>query len=227
MPTAVSGTLEFVQHIADGRVVQSGNLAVSIMPFAYEVDGHQYEYAGVTNQAVTDDANNYIYIDHNGTLQVTTAGWPDNTCIRLALVTASGGVITAIQNKRIFLVATLDKEITFENSEGESSTTSTSWQQKLRLTTPDLPTGDYLVEWYCEIKHSNATQSEFIEARIEIGDTTEKGFSAWAFPAWDDFSGMAFAEGISGVQTFDLDFRVQGGGTAYIRRARILFRRIQ
>lgn len=227
MPATVEGTVSLEVYLEVGRVKSDGDLSVAILSFNYEMDGEKGSYVGAVSQSVTDDTMNYVYLDKVGTLQINTTGFPVNTLIRLARVKAQGGVITNIYDERVLLSAQLDKEIQTAQSGGQSTTTSTSWQQKLRLTTTDLPEGDYLCEWYCETKHSNATQSEFVECRIEINDAVEAGFIAWAFPVWDDFGGMTFAEGISGVQTFDIDYRVQGGGTAYIRRARILFRRIQ
>lgn len=227
MPATVEGTVSLEVYLEVGRVKSDGDLSVAILSFNYEMDGEKGSYAGAVSQSVTDDTMNYVYLDNTGTLQINTTGFPVNTLIRLARVKTLSGVITNIYDERVLLSGQLDKEITFGKSAGESSTTSETWQQKLRVTTAALPLGDYLIEWYCEIKHSNATQSEFIEVRVDINDTAEQGFSAWAFPAWDDFSGMAFAEGVSGVQNIDLDYRRQGGGTAYLRRARILLRRIQ
>lgn len=227
MPTQVEGTIEFVQHIADGRVVQSGNLAISIMPFNYEVDGKRAEFVGVTNQAVTDNASNYVYVDHEGNLQVTTVGWPDNTHVRLALVTASGGVIIAIQNKRVFLVAALDKEINYESDEAIDTTALTDWQEKLKLSVVGIPVGIYLIQWYCEMKHSNNTLSEYAEARVMVDDTTEIGQSLWPYGNYEDMAGFrVYDVGSAGDHEFDIDFRVQGGGTAYIRRARLFLWRI-
>lgn len=228
MPVTVQGTVDLDAYAAPGRVKMHQDLSIMVNPFSYEVDGKRQFYAGVMGQVVTDNTMNYVYLDKSGTLQVNTTGFPEESHVRLARVsTQPAGLIRDIIDERVFLTAALDLEITFASSQGESSTPSTDWQQKLRLTTPDLPEGDYLIEWYAEMKHSNSTLNEYIEARIELNDDTEIGYSAWSFPAWDDFSGMAFAEGISGVKTFDMDFRAQGGGTAYLRRARMLFRRLQ
>jgi len=227
MPVQVQGTVDLDAHVAPGRVKMHQDLSIMINPFSYEVDGKRNHYAGVLGQSVTDDATNYVYLNTAGTLQVNTTGFPDESHIRLARVITLDGLIRDIIDERVLLTGSLDLEITYATSGGQSSTTETTYQQKLRLTTPDLPLGDYLIEWYAEVKHSNATQSEYVQARVEVDDTSEIGICEWCFPAWDDFGGMSFAESVSGVHTFDLDFRIQGGGTAYIRRARMLFRRLK
>jgi hypothetical protein len=227
MPVQIQGTVDLDAHVAPGRVKMHQDLSFMVNPFSYEIEGNRNHYAGVLGQAVTDNSTNYVYLDNTGTLQVNTTGFSEGPLIRLARVITLDGLIRDIIDERVFLTGAMGLELTFEQSAGESSTTETTYQQKLRLTTPDLPEGDYLIEWYCEINHSNAAQGEYVDVRIELNDSSELGYSAWPFPAWDEFSGMAFAEGISGVKTFDLDFRVQNGGTAYIRRARLLFRRIR
>jgi hypothetical protein len=226
MPVTVTGIVGVEAVISSGRIHADGNLTIAVLAFNYEVDGKRQTFAGAINQAVTDDDLSYVYLDHTGSLVINTTGWSSNTHIRIGRVTAANGLITALNDDRVLLAAQLDREVNEDKSGGESSTTLTSWQQKLRLTTPALPAGKYVVEWYAEIKHSNTTQSEYIEARIESEDTTELGYCAWAFPAWDDFGGFAVADLGAGVQNLDIDYRAQGGGTAYIRRARILLWRI-
>jgi hypothetical protein len=227
MPTQVTGTIEFVQHIADGRVLKSSSLKISVMPFFYEVDGKRESFDGVVSQAVTDDAMNYVFIDNDGDLQVNTTGWPNNTHIRLAIVATSGGSIVEIENHRVFLAAGLAREINWEKDDALETTTSTDWQEKISLSGVQLPAGTYMVEWYAEVKHINDTIGQYCEARVEADDSVEIGFSSWHFSTWEDFGGMilhTFAT--DGTHHFDIDFRAQGGGTAGIRRARLLVWRI-
>ena len=57
-----------------------------------------YSYAGGTDIAVTNNATNYVEINTSGALVINTTGWtstPSNLC-HLAVVVASGGVITSI-----------------------------------------------------------------------------------------------------------------------------------
>jgi hypothetical protein len=108
----------------------------------------------------------------------------------------------------------------------ESSTTSSSFQQKLRLTTTDLPEGDYIIHFYCETWQSNAADA--VEWQVELNDTT---VIATAEQEPDDINDRFSYGGhdiltLSGVNTFDIDWREQRGSTAYIRRARLVLWRV-
>jgi hypothetical protein len=128
---------------------------------------------------------------------------------------------------RVILTATLDKEINYESDEAADTTALTDWQEKVKLSVTDLPAGTYLVQWYCEMKHSNNTLSEYAEARVTIDDTTEIGQSIWPYGDYEDMAGFrVYTMGSAGDHEFDIDFRVQGGGSAYIRRARLFLWRI-
>jgi hypothetical protein len=223
----VHGTMELDAYLANGRVKQTGLLEIMVNPLGYEVDGKRNAYAGILGQAVTDDATNYVYLDHTGALQVNTTGWPDNTHVRLARVVTQNGSITTIMDDRVILTATLDKEINYESDEAADTTALTDWQEKVKLSVTDLPAGTYLVQWYCEMKHSNNTLSEYAEARVTIDDTTEIGQSIWPYGDYEDMAGFrVYTMGSAGDHEFDIDFRVQGGGSAYIRRARLFLWRI-
>jgi hypothetical protein len=222
----VTGTVNVIAVLEPGLVRKTGNLAVSILSFNYELDGVRQTYGGAINQAVTDDSWNYVYLDFDGSLNINTTGFPTTTHVRLAKVRADNGVIVSVDDERVLLAAGIDKNIEKATAEGQDGTTETDWQQKLRLTLTDIPDGTYIVQWYCELRHSNNTASERAEMRVEVNDMTEIGFSLWAYNIFEDSGGFAVADLSSGSYTIDLDWRQQGGGTAYIRRARLLFWRI-
>jgi hypothetical protein len=107
------------------------------------------------------------------------------------------------------------------SSDTESSTTSATFQQKLRLTTGTLPSGTYRIGFYCETWQSGL--ADLAEWQVELNDTTvlatglnepEDGDERW------DHGGFVY-QSLSGSNTIDLDWRQQGGSTAYIRRARL------
>jgi len=222
----VTGTVNVIAVLEPGLARKTGNLAVSILSFNYELDGVRQTYGGAINQAVTDDSWNYVYLDFDGSLNINTTGFPTTTHIRLAKVRADNGVIVSVDDERVLLAAGIDKNIEKATAEGQDSTSSTDWQQKLRLTLTDIPEGTYAVHWYCELRHSNNTASERAEMRVEVNDMTEIGFSIWAYNIFEDSGGFTVADLSGGSYTIDLDYRQQGGGTAYIRRARLLFWRI-
>jgi hypothetical protein len=226
MPVTVTGVVGVEAVLAPGRILVVDGLYISILPFNYEMDGKRQQYGGVLNQAMTDDAINYLFLDYDGSFNVNTTGYPSTTHIRLGRVVTAGGVITTVYDDRIPLTAAIDKEISKATAEGQDSTTEATWQQKLRLTLTDIPDGTYIVQWYCELRHSNNTASERAEMQVEVNDTTQIGFSVWAYNIFEDSGGFAVTDLSAGSYTIDLDYRQQGGGTAYIRRARLLLWRI-
>lgn len=222
----VTGTVNVVAVLEPGLVRKTGNLAVSILSFNYELDGVRQTYGGAINQAVTDDSWNYVYLDFDGSLNINTTGFPTTTHIRLAKVRADNGVIVSIDDERVLLATGIDKNIHQDTAEGQDGTTETTWQQKLRLTVNGVVEGKYIVQWYCELRHSNNTISEYAEMQVEMNDSTQIGYSLWGYNLFEDSGGFAVADLSPGDYTFDLDFKVAGAGTAYIRRARLLFWRI-
>lgn len=108
-----------------------------------------------------------------------------------------------------------------------SSTTSPVFQQKLRLTTTDLDTGNYIVLWNATIEGSLASTQ--VEAQLELDDLTVIADMRIApGPASSViFSGHAVLSAFSGVHTFDMDWRrASGGGNAAIEQTRITLWRI-
>ena len=110
----------------------------------------------------------------------------------------------------------------------ESTTTSTAYIQKLRLTTPSLPAGDYYVGWSSDV--GTTPKNKKVGARIQENDTTNLSELDMKWDANTDadsygpFSGHAIRT-LSGVNTFDLDF-VAPEATAKIRNARITLWRV-
>jgi len=215
-----------IATLEPGLVQSDDDLSIAILRFSYELDGVRSVYAGAINQAVTDDAWNYVFLDFDGSLNINTTGFPTTTHIRLARVRALDGGIVAIDDERVLLSAAIDKNIHKETAEGQDSTTEATWQQKLRLALTDIPDGTYVVQWYCELRHSNNTPTEMAEMQVEVNDMTQIGYSMWPYNLFEDAGGFAVADLSAGSYNIDLDYRQAGGGTAYIRRARLLIWRI-
>lgn len=122
----------------------------------------------------------------------------------------------------IWLLTTFGSRVQTAVSEALSSTTSTTLQSKLVLTTSSLPLGIYRIGWYFEI--GNTTQYVNCEYRVRLGATTI------AFGRSPDLTGAAdltsesgfyyTPTAISGVQTIDIFYRALAN-TAQIRRARL------
>ena len=118
-----------------------------------------------------------------------------------------------------------NNEIQQVSSESESSTTSSIFQQKLRMNTNSLVNGTYKITWYCEIRSSSKV---ITDVQVELNDTTilgqlkiEPDRNSHSIP----FSGFSF-QTLSGVNTIDIDWRMPGNGTSYIKRARLSLKRI-
>jgi len=114
------------------------------------------------------------------------------------------------------------------SSDEESSTTNTSPQQKLRLTTPVVSAGTYRVAWYYEWKQSSPANE--CCCRVQVDDTTtvqevntSPNDSACYYPS----GGFGYVVLTEAAHTIDLDFWSSSAQhTAYIRRARLEIWRI-
>lgn len=112
-------------------------------------------------------------------------------------------------------------------SDGESSTTSTTEQVKVTLTTSSLPLGKYRVGWYFEINGSSGSQD--VEVQVYDGATVLARVEEAAedSDAWKSEGGFKYLSSISGVRTLTIKYKTQNpSATARIRRARLEIIRI-
>lgn len=115
-------------------------------------------------------------------------------------------------------------EYNYNSSDGESTTTSSNWQQKLNLTTNSLPNGRYRLNYSAEIRNSSGESAGVIRVQRNNSLTIAEAGADYGEDGPNNFrsvSGFVDLGTISGVQSFDLDFREQSGGTARVRRARL------
>ena len=117
-------------------------------------------------------------------------------------------------------------EYQYEASESESTTSSTTFQNKVTLTTPTIPAGFYRVEITYEVTNDSGDKPVVTQTTL---DAVEFNESAYA-PKFEDeylvktsFAAQALT---NDTHEIELNFRATSeGGTAKIRRARIeLFR---
>ena len=103
----------------------------------------------------------------------------------------------------------------------ESSTTSTTYTEKLTATTPTLYIGDkYAIFWYMEVRAN--LQNKNVEARVQVDDTTDIVEVEHEGNEWFPITGFGIYEvTIEDTYQIDIDYRAVDG-TAYIRRARLL-----
>lgn len=108
------------------------------------------------------------------------------------------------------------------SSDAQSTTTSGTYQQKLRVTTASLPIGTYRIGWFYEWGKSTLTD---VAVRVQVNDTTTvlDGYEEAADGGADQYyprGGFGYYTG-SGVLNLDLDYHANATGTARIRKARL------
>lgn len=143
-------------------------------------------------------------------------------------VTATDSILVAIGKLQTQItLMVFGDEFQFAESLGTSTTTSGNYIQKLRLTTTNLPAGNYIINWSADggagdndsgiyqVEENDTTQLTETEARMNMPSGV-----VW----YNSFSGHAIRT-LSGVNTFDIDFR-ESGGTASIRNARLTLWRV-
>lgn len=113
--------------------------------------------------------------------------------------------------------------------ESESSTTSTTYQQKLRYTTPStVPAGNYRIGWQFEWMRN--TVSNDFEAQVQIDDTTtimSQNEESKDVNSWHHVGGFTVATLTNATHYIDVDYAGETtANTSYIRRARIEFYRV-
>lgn len=112
-----------------------------------------------------------------------------------------------------------------------SSTTSETFQQKLRLTTSSLTGGTYRVGWYYNWNHSDNKSSFASRVQIDDATTIHNHLEEPHEDAPEQLQTVCgFYHGAlsSGVHTIDIDYRTTDNGkTTSISNARIEFWRVQ
>ena len=106
-------------------------------------------------------------------------------------------------------------------SDAEDSTTESTYQEKLSLTSETLKIGNtYVVFWYCEVKAN--LQNKIVGVRVQIDDTINELEVEHEGNEWVPISGFAlYAVTGAGTHQIDIDYKAIDG-TGYIRKARLL-----
>lgn len=115
----------------------------------------------------------------------------------------------------------------YEASEATSFTTSTTYQDKVILTTPSLPSGTYEIKYSCEAGQSGNNDRVQVLVDDDLGNIIGNPSKETADP--DDeipFSGFRQLVYTTGIRTITLAFREQEGGTARVSRARLSIIRV-
>jgi hypothetical protein len=117
----------------------------------------------------------------------------------------------------------------FVESLGVSTTSSTVFQQKLRLTTATLLSGQYMINWSADVGGGSDKEVQF---RVQLNDVTDLSNTDFRIKKGDasdtDFyipMGGHAIKTLSGINTIDIDYRQQNS-TAAIKNARLTIWRI-
>jgi hypothetical protein len=119
-------------------------------------------------------------------------------------------------------------EAQIASSEGDSTTTGTTYVSKLLLTTPSIPAGNYHVVWSIEAAASSSNRDIGIAVYGDGALAAEHSERLVVANYFVSVSGVGNGAMGAGVHTVELFFRRAGGSSATItvRRARIEFWRI-
>ena len=158
----------------------------------------------------------------------TTVSTNDTTPGRLGTKLVAGSNITLTEqndgaNETLEIAASLSSTYDYAESEGENSTTSSSYQQKLVFTYNAPEAGTYRIGYTSEIRNSSDERSA--QARVRVNGTTIAEMAAnYGEDSGNYYETVAGFKNITlnaGNNTIDIFYREQRGGTAYIRRARL------
>lgn len=115
-------------------------------------------------------------------------------------------------------------------SEGESSTSSTAFVQKVSITTPSIPAGRYRVGWHYEWNYASAANDALVQVQVDDTTTLMEMIQEPADAGtdqWNNKSGFGYVDLTEATHFIDLDYRA--GNALYsiaIRRARLEFWRV-
>jgi hypothetical protein len=126
-----------------------------------------------------------------------------------------------------------DIESFYAISEEESSTTSTDWHQKVRLTFTPSSVGNYVIHFSADVSHESA--GVIMQTRLQLDDTytyRERQIELYNYKysdgAYNQYTGMYILEDLSAEEhTLDMDYCSNKKNKAmYIKSAHILVQRI-
>jgi hypothetical protein len=140
-----------------------------------------------------------------------------NKPLEMKVLTASDIAPTRVDHAVLYMDETNGLTCVQENGASGPNTTNSTFQTKLSLTTPSLPSGNYRLGWTAAIKGSGE-----VRARVDDGTTTYTSSSAITPTDFNSFGGFKHFTALSGVHTFNIKYRAISG-TATIKEARLEF----
>ena len=206
-----SNTNQIFTGTTAGQIVQLPNATTLQV-------GHVFEVWNFSSQQ--------LVIKDNGSNTLTTLNANSRTtCLLRDASTSNGvwGLTYTLDNGNVF-----GTQAYYAEALAETSTTSTTtFLNKVTLTTPTLPLGDYIIYWQFIWRAANASRS--LDVRIQRAAANVINWQPFTANIADRqlISGFRRITAISGVQTFTLDFKVSGTGTTvFMQQANLLAWRI-
>ena len=207
-------------------LLATGNTKLDFISVTQTVDLDTVESDTITNNAKNTNAT------HTGEVIGSGALTADSTIIsNKDAVTAASGMEILVNDSGTLKKADASDflgggnvygtEYHYAESEGESDTTSGTYQLKTTLTTASLPSGNYEISWYSETR--NSSTSGIVDVRVRYG-TTEIGQTEIEHEDtsdWNPQGGFKSDISLSVGQTIELHYRRIDNGTATIRRSRL------
>ena len=138
----------------------------------------------------------------------------------------SGLTATDMQGvgEELYTIAT-GRYYQYAESESTSSTTSGSYQRKLRLTTSSIAAGDYLIRWYFEYSVGSNNKEIGYRVQVDDSDTISEINVEPRSSNYEPASGFKKITLSAGVHTVDIDYVDLTNKTTYIRKARLEIRK--
>lgn len=195
---------------------------IGAVAFSSKSDGDGY----VAKKLGIGTYNPVSILDVIGQAQMLGFKLPTDPYDGYVLVTNSDGVGTWQSLAGADGYSIFGNGLLFVVSEDVSATTSTNYQLKVRLTTPSLEGGTYMIQWSSEAL-SPSGNNKNTQMRIQLDDTTTLGE-----PLTEEETDYAPIAGfiivaLSGVHTVDMDWkRVGKSGTSRVRRSRLIMWRV-
>lgn len=119
----------------------------------------------------------------------------------------------------------------YAEADAPSSTPLSAFVEAFKLTTSNLPAGDYLISWFYEVK--NTTTNGITRTRVQLDDSAVEADLAFAdVPIPVSSTSEVAVAGYkkvslgSGVHTVDIDFFPFTGSVGRVLRKRINIRRV-
>jgi hypothetical protein len=113
------------------------------------------------------------------------------------------------------------------SSDGNSATSSNTYQQKLRLTTPSVEAGNYLISWHALIETGSANKN--FRAQCQVDDATTLSEIEYRNAIADhqfNFAGFSVVALTAAAHDIDIDWSSLVGSSTTISRARLAIWRV-